>query len=87
MGYVGTMSIQEGLDILIEVAEYVRNLGRKDIHFTCVGGGPSLAGLRKMAGTRAWRTPLTLPGGSRTKSCSRFFLPPTSASIPTGPAR
>jgi glycosyltransferase involved in cell wall biosynthesis len=48
IGYVGTMSIQEGLDILVDVAEYVKNLGRRDIHFTCVGGGPGLAGLRKL---------------------------------------
>jgi glycosyltransferase involved in cell wall biosynthesis len=48
VGYVGTMSIQEGLDILLDVAERVKNLGRRDIHFTCVGGGPGLAGLRKL---------------------------------------
>jgi glycosyltransferase involved in cell wall biosynthesis len=48
IGYVGTMSIQEGLDILLDVALYIKNLGRQDIHFTCVGGGPGLVGLRKM---------------------------------------
>ncbi len=48
VGYVGTMSIQEGLDILLDVAVHVRNLGRDDVHFTCVGGGPGLAGLRQM---------------------------------------
>ena len=48
VGYVGTMSIQEGLEILIEAAGYIRELGRDDIHFTCVGGGPGLADLRKM---------------------------------------
>jgi glycosyltransferase involved in cell wall biosynthesis len=48
VGYVGTMSIQEGLDILLEVALHFRNSGRRDIHFTCVGGGPGLAGLRKL---------------------------------------
>lgn len=48
VGYVGTIAVQEGLDILIEVAEYIRNLGRKDIHFTCVGGGPGLADLQKL---------------------------------------
>ncbi len=48
VGYVGTMSIQEGLDILLDVALHVKKTGRKDIHFTCVGGGPGLAGLRKM---------------------------------------
>jgi glycosyltransferase involved in cell wall biosynthesis len=48
VGYVGNMSIQEGLDILLEVALYVKKKGRDDIHFTCVGGGPSLASLRLM---------------------------------------
>jgi glycosyltransferase involved in cell wall biosynthesis len=48
VGYVGTMSDQDGLDILIEVALHLKNLGRLDVHFTCVGGGPALAGLRKM---------------------------------------
>jgi glycosyltransferase involved in cell wall biosynthesis len=48
VGYVGTMSIQEGLDILLEVAAHVKNQGRNDVHFTCVGGGPGLEGLRQM---------------------------------------
>jgi glycosyltransferase involved in cell wall biosynthesis len=48
VGYVGTMSIQEGLDILLDVALYIKTLGRRDIHFTCVGGGPGLPALRKM---------------------------------------
>jgi len=48
VGYVGTMSIQEGLDILLDVALHIKNRGRRDVHFTCVGGGPGLAGLRKM---------------------------------------
>lgn len=48
VGYVGNMSIQEGLDILLDVALYLKNQGRGDIHFTCVGGGPGLAGLRKL---------------------------------------
>lgn len=48
VGYVGTMSIQEGLDILLDVAAYIRDQRRTDVHFTCVGGGPGLAGLRQM---------------------------------------
>lgn len=48
IGYVGTMSIQEGLDILLDVALHIKNLGRHDIHFTCVGGGPGLTSLRRM---------------------------------------
>lgn len=48
VGYVGTMSVQEGLDILLDVAEHIRNLGRRDVHFTCVGGGPGLSELKKL---------------------------------------
>jgi glycosyltransferase involved in cell wall biosynthesis len=48
VGYVGTISVQEGLDILLDVALHLKNLGRRDIHFTCVGGGPGLPGLKKM---------------------------------------
>ena len=42
------MSIQEGLDILLDVALYIKNCGRRDIHFTCVGGGPDSPGCGKM---------------------------------------
>jgi glycosyltransferase involved in cell wall biosynthesis len=48
VGYVGDMGQQEGLDILLDVALHLKNLGRRDIHFTCVGGGPGLAGLQQM---------------------------------------
>jgi glycosyltransferase involved in cell wall biosynthesis len=48
VGYVGTISVQEGLDILIEVAARIRGLGRADVHFTCVGGGPGLPVLQQM---------------------------------------
>ena len=48
VGYVGTMSTQEGLDILLNVADHVKRMGRTDVHFTCVGGGPGLATLRQM---------------------------------------
>lgn len=52
VGYVGTMSIQEGLDTLVEVAQNIRSRGRSDVHFTCVGGGPGLPTLRKMVEQR-----------------------------------
>ena len=48
IGYVGNMGSQEGLDILLDVALYIKTLGRRDIHFTCVGGGPGLTELRRM---------------------------------------
>jgi glycosyltransferase involved in cell wall biosynthesis len=52
VGYVGNMNIQEGLEILIDVAEHIRGAGRDDVHFTCVGGGPELEILRKMIADR-----------------------------------
>ena len=48
IGYVGTMNVQDGLDILLDVALHIKTLGRRDIHFRLVGGGPALPGLRKM---------------------------------------
>lgn len=62
VGYVGTMSIQEGLDLLIDVAARVRNMGRPDVHFTCVGGGPGLAGLRKMVADKGLEETITFTG-------------------------
>jgi glycosyltransferase involved in cell wall biosynthesis len=47
IGYVGNMSVQEGLDILLDVALHIKNLGRRDVHFTCIGGGPGLADLKQ----------------------------------------
>jgi glycosyltransferase involved in cell wall biosynthesis len=37
------MDVQDGLDILLDVASRIKQLGRTDVHFTCVGGGPQLA--------------------------------------------
>ena len=48
VGYVGYMSVQDGLDLLVQVAAKVRERGRRDVHFTCVGSGPELGQLRQM---------------------------------------
>jgi len=48
VGYVGVMNSQDGLDILLDVAARIKSLGRRDIHFTCVGTGPELPILRKI---------------------------------------
>jgi glycosyltransferase involved in cell wall biosynthesis len=48
VGYVGIMSTQDGLDILLDAALELKKQGRNDVHFTCVGGGPELPSLRKM---------------------------------------
>jgi glycosyltransferase involved in cell wall biosynthesis len=62
VGYVGTMSIQEGLDILIDAAAEVKNRGREDVHFTCVGGGPGLVGLRQMVREKNLEDTVTFTG-------------------------
>jgi len=46
VGYVGNMSFQDGLDILLEVAQHIKNSGRRDVFFTCVGGGTELNKLK-----------------------------------------
>lgn len=48
IGYVGTMGIQDGLDILLDVAKHIKDSGRRDIRFTCVGGGSELKRLQKI---------------------------------------
>lgn len=62
VGYVGTMSIQEGLDILLDVALDIKNRGRRDVHFTCVGGGPGLAGLRHLVKEKDLEDMVTFTG-------------------------
>jgi glycosyltransferase involved in cell wall biosynthesis len=52
VGYVGNMSIQDGLDILLDVAQHVKNSGRRDVFFNCVGGGTELSKLKKMVEDR-----------------------------------
>lgn len=48
IGYVGNMNFQDGLDILLGVAKHVKDMGRCDVHFTCVGRGPELKKLQQM---------------------------------------
>ena len=53
VGYVGVMGPQEGIDLLIDAAQYiVRELGREDIQFCLVGGGPSLVKLQELVAIR-----------------------------------
>lgn len=47
VGYVGVMARQDGVHYLLEAARHiVRDLGRRDVHFNLVGGGPEIAALR-----------------------------------------
>lgn len=48
VGYVGNMNFQDGLDLLLGVAKCVKDSGRDDVLFTCVGRGPELQKLREM---------------------------------------
>ncbi|MBW4050497.1 MAG: glycosyltransferase family 4 protein [Proteobacteria bacterium] len=49
IGYVGVMGAQEGIPYLLEAARrIVRDLGREDVQFTLVGGGPALEQMRRL---------------------------------------
>ncbi|WP_095012020.1 glycosyltransferase family 4 protein [Tsuneonella mangrovi] len=62
-GYVGVMGEQEGIDLLIEaVAHLTGPMGRRDIQFVLVGGGPSLPDLRELAERRGVADFITFPG-------------------------
>lgn len=62
VGYVGVMNSQDGLDLLLDVVLRIKNLGRKDIYFTCVGGGPELPILRKMVNEKHLEETVTFTG-------------------------
>jgi glycosyltransferase involved in cell wall biosynthesis len=50
VGYVGVIGQQEGIDLLLQaVRVVVRELGRHDIQFGIVGGGPALTDMRLLA--------------------------------------
>ncbi len=47
IGYVGVIGQQEGLDLLVETAQHLTGpMGRSDVHFGIVGGGPALEEVR-----------------------------------------
>ena len=50
VGYVGVMGKQEGIQYLLEAARHmIYEMGRTDVHFGLVGGGPELAELEAAA--------------------------------------
>lgn len=50
VGYVGVMGQQEGIDYLLNAARHIIfDMGRTDVHFGLVGGGPSLDEMQDMA--------------------------------------
>jgi glycosyltransferase involved in cell wall biosynthesis len=62
VGYVGVMNTQDGLDILLDVALRINRLGRHDIHFTCIGGGPELPNLRRINKEKKLEDTVTFTG-------------------------
>ncbi len=50
VGYVGVMGQQEGIEFLLQAARYIlHDLGRTDVQFVLVGGGPMLDDMRALA--------------------------------------
>ncbi|BCX87768.1 hypothetical protein MIN45_P0135 [Methylomarinovum tepidoasis] len=50
VGYVGVIGNQEGIDYLLQAANYIINKkGRKDVHFGIVGSGPALSDMQALA--------------------------------------
>lgn len=63
VGYVGVMGEQEGIDLLIDAADHlVRRLGRDDVQFCLVGGGPALEGLKRQVAERGLADFITFTG-------------------------
>jgi glycosyltransferase involved in cell wall biosynthesis len=56
------MAVQEGLDLLLNVANTIRNRGRDDVHFVCVGGGPELEELRDLCRQMNLQDSVDFPG-------------------------
>lgn len=49
VGYIGVMGKQEGIDLLLKSVDYiVHQVGRKDIRFCIMGGGPALDDMRAL---------------------------------------
>lgn len=69
VGYVGVMGDQEGIDLLIEAARYiVYDLGRRDVQFCLIGGGPSLPALKTLTARAGLADYVTFTGRAPDKS-------------------
>ena len=63
VGYVGVMGDQEGIDLLIDAVDHiVRGMGREDVQFCLVGGGPSLAKLKALVAEKGLSDFITFTG-------------------------
>jgi glycosyltransferase involved in cell wall biosynthesis len=62
---------QEGLDLLVAAAEHlIRGMGRTDVHFGIVGGGPALDEVRADVAARGLEAHFTFTGRAPTTCCS-----------------
>ena len=63
LGYVGVIGQQEGMDLLVEAAQYlVHDLGHKDVHFAIVGFGPQVPDVKKDVELRGLEPYFTFTG-------------------------
>src|SRR5690606_12169098 len=63
VGYVGVIGKQEGVDLLLAAARHiVHEKGRRDVHFTLVGGGTELENLRQLCTDLALDEYVTMTG-------------------------
>jgi glycosyltransferase involved in cell wall biosynthesis len=63
VGYVGVIGQQEGLDLLLDAAErLIRDMGRDDVHFGVVGGGPELPEIEAECARRGLSDRFTFTG-------------------------
>jgi glycosyltransferase involved in cell wall biosynthesis len=63
IGYVGVIGRQEGLDLLVAAAGHlIRDLGRGDVHFGIVGGGPALEEVRAEVAAQGLEAHFTFTG-------------------------
>ncbi len=63
IGYVGVIGQQEGLDLLVDSAEHmIRKMGRTDVHFGIVGGGPALEEIQADVAARGLNGYFTFTG-------------------------
>jgi glycosyltransferase involved in cell wall biosynthesis len=63
IGYVGVIGQQEGLDLLVASAEHmIRRMGRTDVHFGIVGGGPALEEIQADVKARGLESYFTFTG-------------------------
>ncbi len=50
IGYVGNINPQDGVDLLIQAADYIcHTMNRMDIEFVCIGDGSAFQSIRKLA--------------------------------------